>query len=86
MREALGLLYRAAIAKIARVHLVPIADGDTEERCLERVLAHGERAPGAVFSALTRAWQALAYGRVAPPNDEFERLCTDFRRDFGGAT
>jgi hypothetical protein len=86
VREALGLLYRAAIAKIARAHLVPIADGDTEERCLERVLAHGERVPGAAFSALTRAWQALAYGRVAPADDEFERLCRDFRRDFGGAT
>jgi hypothetical protein len=83
-RAALGLLYRAAIARLAREHLVPIADGDTEERCLERVLAVGERAPGRVFTALTRAWQGCAWGRVLPTAGEFEDLCRDFGRAFGG--
>jgi len=82
-RAALGLLYRAAIARLAREHLVPIADGDTEERCLERVLAVGERAPGRAFTALTRAWQGCAWGRVLPSAVEFEELCRDFGRAFG---
>lgn len=80
-REALGLLYRASIARIAQRHDVAIADGDTEGLCLERVRA-ARITQLDVFTDLTRAWQQCAYGDRVPSDGRFEQLVGAWRGAF----
>jgi len=82
-REALGLLYRGALSRLAHQAHIPFARGDTEGDCLMRVTRAGSGAR-AYFSQLTRSWQGVAYAHVAPSEDEGERLCAGWREAFGG--
>lgn len=81
-REALSLLYRAAIARIVDRFDVPIVDGDTEGLCLLRV--RQARVPGAgTFGDLTATWQGCAYGDRVPDDVGFEGLVGSWRSAFG---
>ncbi len=78
-RGALALLYRASLSRLLDAGL-DIEDGHTEEECLHlaRIYSHKQsRASSAVryFASLTRAWQRLAYGHLAPEPHLAEELC-----------
>lgn len=78
-RPALALLYRASLSRLLERGL-DIKDGHTEEECLHAALEFARenaQAETAVdyFALLTRAWQRLAYGHIAPDEADAERLC-----------
>jgi hypothetical protein len=79
--EALGLLYRGAIARAHERFDLRLAPGATEGEALRAI---AQAAPGAraYFAALTAAWMALAYARLAPEAiaPEIEPLAEGFRR------
>ncbi len=84
---ALGLLYRAAIARlVARDGLLLRADW-TEEDCLREVgRLHGSparRDRAEAFRRLTAAWQAAAYAHRLPSPEEGRALCDLWRRQLG---
>jgi len=84
-REALGLLYRAAIARIVDRFEVPIVDGDTEGLCLFRVRT--ARVPDVeTFGELTATWQGCAYGERVPDDAGFDGLVRRWRAAYGAAT
>ncbi|GAA5173703.1 DUF4129 domain-containing protein [Niveibacterium umoris] len=82
-REALGLLYRAALSQLAHGERIPFDRGDTEGDCLMRVTRAGS-ASRAYFAQLTRQWQAVAYAHLVPSAADAEQLCAGWRRSFGG--
>lgn len=84
-REALGLLYRGALSRLAHQSQIPFARGDTEGDCLMRVTRAGSGAR-AYFAQLTRSWQGVAYAHTAPTGEDSERLCTGWREAFGGGS
>jgi len=79
--EALGLLYRGAIARAHDRFDLRLPLGATEGEAL-RAIAHAAPAARAYFAALTAAWMALAYARRAPEAiaPEIEPLAEGFRR------
>jgi hypothetical protein len=79
--EALGLLYRGAIARAHERFDLPLPPGATEGEAL-RAFAHAAPAARNYFAALTAAWMALAYARRAPEAiaPEIEPLVEGFRR------
>lgn len=82
--EALGLLYRAAIAALVGAHGLRLQRSDTEGDCLARVESLPDRARAACFSELTRAWLVSAYSAQRPSEAEVERLFESFARHFAG--
>lgn len=83
--EALGLLYRASIARLIEREDVPFQASDTERDCLRRVEEHGGGERTRAFAAVTRAWQAVAYSPDEPSDAVVERLCSAWEAHFGGA-
>jgi hypothetical protein len=79
--EALGLLYRGALARAHERFDLRLPPGATEGEAL-RAIAHAAPAARAYFAALTTAWMALAYARRAPEAiaPEIEPLAEGFRR------
>jgi hypothetical protein len=77
--EALGLLYRGAIARAHERFDLRLPLGATEGEAL-RVIAHAAPAALDYFTALTHAWMALAYARRAPKAIAIEPLAEGFRR------
>ena len=79
--EALGLLYRGALARAHERFDVHLAPGATEGEAL-RAIAPAAPAARAYFAALTAAWMALAYARRVPEAivPEIESLAEGFRR------
>lgn len=73
-REAMALLYRAAVEGLDRAGL-PVARGATEGDVLD-VARKGLGAPGfAYLRALTRHWRATAYAHRLPAEADFLTLC-----------
>lgn len=84
-RAALALLYRASLFQLIHAG-VEIHDGHTEGECVQlarNYFAHAKNinARGQqdsridYFAQLTRIWQQLAYGHVAPEKQLAEQLC-----------
>jgi hypothetical protein len=79
--EALGLLYRGAIARAHERFELCLPPGATEGEAL-RAIGHAAPAARVYFEALTAAWMALAYAHRAPEAiaPEIEPLAEGFRR------
>jgi hypothetical protein len=73
-REALGLLYRAAVAGLVDHHQLDLGDATTEYDCVRRVAAANAGDAG-YFGVLTDTWVRLAYGGRAVGDDEMAGLC-----------
>ena len=74
-KEALSLLYRASLSWLVIRRRVPIADSDTEEDCLVKVLQAGEKTEADYFRQLTGAWVQVAYAVLPVSNEEMQALC-----------
>lgn len=81
LRDALALLYRASLSRLAHCEHIPFRPGDTEGDCLRRVAATGSATHG-YFRQLTRSWQALAYARRTLTRADAETLCDGWGRTF----
>jgi hypothetical protein len=85
-RQALALLYRASLASLLQVG-VPLREGSTEQECLhlaERLHTELGIPPTSMnyFAHLTRVWRQLAYGHLAPAENEATKLCRDWRQHW----
>ena len=85
-REALALLYRASVERVAERLGAPFPPGATEAECLRRA----RRLPSAElqqqFSRVVRTWQAAAYAWRFPDSAQFDALLESWQRDFGART
>lgn len=84
LREALALLYRASLSRLAHRERIPFERGDTEGDCLLRV-TRAQSPSRAYFAQLTRAWQNVAYARRELAAAEAELLCSDWQQTFAGS-
>ncbi len=81
-REALALLYRASVERIAEVLGAPFPAGATEADCLRRSRRLPEAAMQQQFARTVRAWQAAAYAWRYPDSEEFEALLAGWQDHF----
>ncbi len=82
-REALALLYRAALSRCIHDWQIPLAPSMTELEC-ERVIAERGPAPqSACLRQLTASWIRLAYGHEALAETHCQELAQGFREAFG---
>ncbi len=81
-RAALGLLYRAAIARLIRDDGLELELSDTENDCLRRAHGAAPASRAAYFTRITQAWLVCAYARSLPADSAVEALCGDWRTHF----
>ncbi len=75
-RDALSLLYRAALSWLIHQGGVEIEAGDTEGECTRRVATTPSTASlSAYFQQLTRAWLGIAYAQSPPSAATWDALC-----------
>lgn len=70
-REALSLLYRGALMRLTRHDKIPVQDSHTEGDILHLAREHiggGQRI--AWLTAVTYAWQEIAYAHRTPPDEK----------------
>lgn len=81
--EALGLLYRAALARLAAEGEVELRASATEGDCVRLVAAVAPPTRAAFFRGLTEAWQAAAYGHRVPAREGGDALVDGWLEHFG---
>lgn len=84
-RDALALMYRAAVESMAQRADVVLVPGATEAQCLRasRKLALADDREA--FARAVRTWQYAAYADVLPGDEEFDELVGLLGRRFGWA-
>ncbi len=83
-KGALSLLYRGSLVVLRDEHGLVIEDGDTEGRCLRKVVRLEVMELGTYFGGLTRQWTRLAYGGERVDPDSFVGLADGYGLHFGG--
>lgn len=74
-REALSLLYRAALSQLVHQDHLPLEDCHTESECVTLCRKQVDAPRTAYFQLLTRHWITLAYAHQLPDDASFEQLC-----------
>lgn len=84
-RDALALMYRAAVESMAQRADIVLVPGATEAQCLRasRKLASAEDREA--FARAVRTWQYAAYAETLPSGDDFDDLVGQLSRRFGWA-
>lgn len=82
-RNALSLLYRGLLSRLAHAHHVPIKDSTTEGDCLTLAQRHlaADRIP--YVTAMVKTWQRAIYGAVEPSDEQMQQLCSQFAAALG---
>jgi hypothetical protein len=73
-RDALALLYRASVERIAERLGAPFPPGATEAECLRRARKLPRREMETLFTRVVRIWQAAAYAQRLPESSEVDEL------------
>jgi hypothetical protein len=73
-REALALLYRAAVLRLDETLGTSLPPGATEAECLRRSRRLGDTDYANLFARIVRCWQAAAYARRLPSASDVESL------------
>lgn len=74
-REALGLLYRAALSHLIEHHDMAFKASHTEAECAALVKRRGIPSLSNYFTRLTDVWRHLAYAHEQPEQAVLEQLC-----------
>jgi hypothetical protein len=77
-REALALLYRGLLSRLAHVHGAAIRDSSTEGDCLEQASRHLDAERAAYAARLVGTWQRAVYGGAAVDTSVAHALCAEF--------
>jgi hypothetical protein len=77
-RNALSLLYRGLLSRLAHVHCVPIRDSSTEGDCLSLAESHLPSERARYVAGLIRMWQRAVYGGTDPNGSDVQRVCGEF--------
>ena len=83
IRDALSLLFRAALSHMIHHSELPIGDSSTEGECLRLAKAHRPAGELNYFRQLTDTWLLLAYAHQAPSPELTRELCLDWPRHYG---
>jgi hypothetical protein len=81
-RDALALLYRAGVERLAERLQVAFPPGATEADCLRRARRLPDEAARASFADVVRTWQRAAYARQFPDDDAFAALVAGWAQRF----
>ncbi len=81
-REALGLLYRAALSRLIDKHDLRFRASHTEAECAALVQARGIESLSLYFASLTDVWRRLAYGHRLPEAETVRGLCDGWREEM----
>ncbi len=82
-RDALSLLYRAALLRLGWHLQFALPDSGTESECLALVNRHADRDTSRAFRVLVDGWSRMAWQHRAP--DQFAPLIDAYRRTAAGA-
>ncbi len=74
-REAMALLYRAALSFLVFERLLPLESSHTEDECVDVCSQQENPARAGFFRQLTQHWIRLAYAHQPPDSAAFEKLC-----------
>jgi hypothetical protein len=77
-RNALSLLYRGLLSRLAHVHRVPIRDSSTEGDCLTLAERHLPTERARYVAGLILVWQRAVYGGTDPNESDVQRVCEEF--------
>jgi len=77
-RDALALLYRGLLSRLAHVHRVPVRESSTEGDCLALAGEHAPPTAGAYATRLIPMWQRFVYGGFAASASAVHALCGEF--------
>lgn len=84
-RQALSLLYRGLLSRLAHDYRVPLNSAHTEGEVLNLAKEQLDQDALKRYAAsLTFQWQRLAYGHQLPDRQTCEKLCSDWRHLFDG--
>ena len=81
-REALALVYRASVLRLAARLDLPFPPGATEADCLRRSRRLDDPAARASFQAVLQAWQRAAYAHQFPDRAAFDALLAEWSQRF----
>ncbi|HZH43181.1 MAG TPA: DUF4129 domain-containing protein [Lysobacter sp.] len=84
-RDALALMYRAAVAAMAARAQVDLVPGATEAECLRAARELPEAADREAFADAVRIWQYAAYAQRLPDEPRFEQVLRTLGARFGWA-
>jgi hypothetical protein len=84
-RDALALLYRAALSRLIDQHALAFKSSHTEAECAALVKARGIDSLSNYFNGLTRIWCHLAYGHELPAQAAIQELCDGWSAEMANA-
>jgi Domain of unknown function (DUF4129) len=82
LRDALSLLYRAALASLVHVHHLPLVEGHTEGDCVRAARRALSPAAAGYFERLVGVWQATAYAGRLPSAGDAAELAREWATHF----
>jgi hypothetical protein len=74
-REAMSLLYRAALTRLIDRYELAFRSSHTEAECAALVKQRGIDSLSEYFGQLTQVWRRLAYGHQLPASETVRQLC-----------
>jgi hypothetical protein len=81
-RDALALLYRASVLRLADRLGTPFPPGATEAECLRRARRLEDAEARASFAEVVRTWQRAAYAQQFPDASLFDALLASWAQRF----
>lgn len=84
-RDALALMYRAAVESMAKRADIVLVPGATEAQCLRASRKLGSVEEREVFARAVRTWQYAAYAESLPESQDFDDLVGQLSQRFGWA-
>ncbi len=81
-REALSVLYRAALIALMDRYQCRLSESDTEGQCVARVRRDAPTEAADRFSRLTTLWQNVAYAHRIPSQESFQEMCRTWSTDL----
>ena len=81
-REAVSVLYRAALIALMDRHQCRLRASDTENLCVEIAQREAPADTAERFRRLTALWQTVAYAHTVPSDDSFTDVCKSWSSDL----
>lgn len=81
-RDAVSLLYRAALVTLMDRHQCRFRESDTEGQCVEHARSQASAETADRFRRLTLLWQAIAYAHRVPTDASFKDICDTWSMDL----
>jgi len=82
-RQAIALLYRAALEVLAQRARITLPSGATEAYCLRLAQHMPEASDRELFGQLVQQWQRAAWAKRVPSDEEFTRLLNALGQNYG---